>query len=223
MAITGIYKITNSVNKKIYIGSACNYFGRISQHKSELKNNKHGNGRLQNAANKYGIESLTFYLIEECKREMLIEREQFYIDTLKPQYNICNIAGSCIGVKRSESFIEKQRGLKNRLGKKSNEEQRRRLSKAKKEYIKLHPNEISRLTNINLGNTYRMGKSMPIESILSGENHYNHKLKDYRVRVIRSIFVPYSRKFSTRKLGIMYGVSHQQISRIVNNIDRKTV
>lgn len=96
--ISGIYMIESHHGRK-YIGSSNKIKTRYSAHVSDLKRNQHDNSRLQNYANKHGIEKLTFSIIELCDQEFLIEREQFYIDNIKPFYNICKIAGSTIGHK----------------------------------------------------------------------------------------------------------------------------
>lgn len=96
---SGIYKITNLVNSKFYIGSAVYFKHRKGVHIYDLKNNRHGNIHLQRAWNKYGKKAFKFELIEECKKEILIEREQYYIDKLIPHYNICRTAHSQLGVK----------------------------------------------------------------------------------------------------------------------------
>src|SRR3990167_7829867 len=108
MAKSGIYKIINLVNRKIYIGSAANVFKRWQVHKRCLKSNKHHSVLLQRAWIKYGEENFLFEIIEEvAEKENLIEREQRYLDVLKPHYNICKIAGSCLGVKRSAEVKQK--------------------------------------------------------------------------------------------------------------------
>ena len=48
---------------------------------------------MQNAWNKYGENAFIFEVIEECKIEDLINREQFFIDNLNPEYNQTAIAG----------------------------------------------------------------------------------------------------------------------------------
>lgn len=114
----GIYSITNLVNGRVYIGSAASSFKeRWRCHIRDLNGNKHHSGRLQNAWNKYGEDSFKFEIVEECSSNTCIEREQFYIDTLNPFYNICKIAGNCTGRKFSEesklkmSESAKKRGL----------------------------------------------------------------------------------------------------------------
>jgi group I intron endonuclease len=48
------------------------------------------------------MDDLIFSIIEYCPKDKLIEREQYWIDTLKPEFNICKIAGFTLGVKYSE-------------------------------------------------------------------------------------------------------------------------
>jgi|694.fasta_scaffold00217_44 hypothetical protein len=98
MKVIGIYKITNSINNKIYIGSSVDIKARKYLHLSMLKNNKHHSPILQRVYNKYGKNSLKFEIIELCKEINLLEREQYYIDTLKPEYNCCQIAGRTNGL-----------------------------------------------------------------------------------------------------------------------------
>jgi len=50
----------------------------------------------------YGFSNFSLDILEYCKPSILISREQYYIDLLKPWYNICKIAGSNLGFKHSE-------------------------------------------------------------------------------------------------------------------------
>lgn len=97
MKRSGIYEIKNKVNNNIYIGSAISLSDRKNLHFSQLKRGIHHSIILQKAYNKYGKNSLIFKILEYCNIENLIEKEQYYIDTLRPIYNICKIAGSTIG------------------------------------------------------------------------------------------------------------------------------
>lgn len=110
MILNGVYKITNITNNIIYIGSTSGKYGfthRFNCHKNDLKNNRHGNSYLQNAWNKYGESSFKFEIIEIIEdKSKIIEREQYYLDLYKVYlrengYNICKIAGSSYGIKRS--------------------------------------------------------------------------------------------------------------------------
>lgn len=88
MITCGIYKIINVKNKKFYIGSSINIEKRKYHHINSLRKDKHFNRHLQRAFNKYGEEWFEFSIIEkEVELDKLTEREQYYIDTLKPEYN----------------------------------------------------------------------------------------------------------------------------------------
>lgn len=82
--ICGVYKITNKVNNKIYVGSSNNVKYRWSQHKIQLKNNIHKNPHLQRAWNLYGESNFVFEIIEECRPNIQFEREQHYLNELNP-------------------------------------------------------------------------------------------------------------------------------------------
>lgn len=97
---SGIYKIANKVTGEIYIGSSVNINNRFRYHKSKLIKNCHDNDHLQKVFNKYGLENLSFEIIEIVNDVTnLIKLEQYYIDSLNPKYNICKITGSCLGIK----------------------------------------------------------------------------------------------------------------------------
>ena len=80
----GIYKITNKINNKFYIGSSKRIKRRWYEHKSSLINCCHGNKRMQNSWNKYGEYNFIFEIIEECDVDELLVREQHYLDALTP-------------------------------------------------------------------------------------------------------------------------------------------
>jgi len=85
---SGIYCITNIVNNKIYIGSSVNIYYRLKRHSSELNRGTHANKYLQNSYLKHGSSNFKVLIIEETTIDNLQKLEQYYIDTLKPDYNI---------------------------------------------------------------------------------------------------------------------------------------
>lgn len=104
---SGIYKITNLVNGKFYIGSSSNIRNRWSIHLCHLRSNKHVNRILLAAWHKYGDESFKIEVLELCGLSNLIDREQYWIDLLLPEYNLLKIAGSPRGYKSSAEKIAK--------------------------------------------------------------------------------------------------------------------
>lgn len=77
---SGIYCIENIINNKKYIGQSVNINQRWSKHICELKNGNHDNDYLQKSWNKYGEEHFKFYILESCEKDLLDERETYYID-----------------------------------------------------------------------------------------------------------------------------------------------
>lgn len=70
--MVGIYKITNIVNRKAYIGKSKDIEFRIITHFSKLRNNKHYNAYLQRSFNKYGEDSFQVEILEECYEDYII-------------------------------------------------------------------------------------------------------------------------------------------------------
>ena len=95
MDTLGIYKITNIINKKYYIGSSINIEKRWKGHIRQLNNNTHYNKHLQRAWNKYKQKSFKFEILETIDIELkntLRKVEQKYIDSISDwsmSYNIC--------------------------------------------------------------------------------------------------------------------------------------
>ncbi len=56
---------------------------------------------------KYGYSKFRLEILEYCSVENLLEREQYYIDLLKPEYNILAVAGSSLGYKHTKETIAK--------------------------------------------------------------------------------------------------------------------
>ena len=86
-----IYKITNTINNKLYIGKTVNTIEkRFNQHKNESKTERSKKRPLYRAINKYGIENFEIEIIEECNYDILNEREIYWInyyDTYNNGYN----------------------------------------------------------------------------------------------------------------------------------------
>ena len=78
-----IYKITNLINDKCYIGQTSKFYKiRWKEHKLNYKqeNKEYYNYPLYRAFRKYGIDNFSFEVIEECSLTELNKREIYYID-----------------------------------------------------------------------------------------------------------------------------------------------
>jgi group I intron endonuclease len=100
---SGIYKITNTINGKCYIGSAVDLDRREKDHFKASTNPP-----LRRAMKKYGKDKFTFEVLEECTIREMLSLEQLNIDLHRVVkgwenlYNICEVAGSRLGAKHSE-------------------------------------------------------------------------------------------------------------------------
>jgi group I intron endonuclease len=149
---TGVYKITNLNNNKVYIGSSTSerdgFKDRINTHIRLLNNKKHPNKHLQSSWDKYSYKSFKFEILEIIKgKDKIIEREQYYIDlygVINPNigYNKAPIANSQLGFKHSEESKRKmskaaksrskeisERMKKIMTGKKMSDETKEKISK----------------------------------------------------------------------------------------------
>lgn len=141
---SGVYAILNLIDGKRYIGSSVRVGKRLENHLSQLRKGCHVNTYLQNSWDKYGEQSFTFLLLEECLPVELLELEQKYLplectkEELERQgfFNICPIAGNTLGTKFSEEsrarISRKLLGNNRRAGKSPSRETQERINLAKK-------------------------------------------------------------------------------------------
>ena len=83
--ISGVYKITNNITGDFYIGSSKDIKKRWAVHKCVSVWKLRPGMKLYQAFIKYGLNNFTFDIIEETTD--LHNREQYYIEQLKPSYN----------------------------------------------------------------------------------------------------------------------------------------
>lgn len=180
----GIYKILNLKNNKLYIGSSSNLRYRMSSHWAKLESNCHANIYLQRAYNKYGKENFIILVLEyvdKLDRDLLLEREQYYLDL----YQACNnkfgynIAKSVEGPFKEVLSEEHRRKIGDTLrgkrrGPMSIETKKKiSLTKIGKKLSKAHRNKISagckkRIIDLNTGKIYPGVVDVVIECNLSG-------------------------------------------------------
>lgn len=135
--LSGIYTITNTVNGKVYVGSAVHFARRWITHQSALRCGKHGSPKLQAAWNKYGAEAFEFLPVEVVDDKAdLLRREQAWLDRLMAAecgYNILPVAGSRLGTKHSPETREKLKAKRRaRISKPCSDATKQKLSAAQK-------------------------------------------------------------------------------------------
>lgn len=103
-----IYKITNKVNAKTYIGKTSKSAEeRLQRH---FYSSKNPNTYLHKAIKKHGREAFTIEIIEQTSENMLDEREKYWINILAPEYNM-TVGGEGGDTSNSPNYKE---GMKRR-------------------------------------------------------------------------------------------------------------
>jgi group I intron endonuclease len=185
---SGIYEIVNLANGKRYVGSAVNLHKRWGIHRSALNNCKHVNRHLQAAWNKRGGQAFAFSVIEYCDKLALIDREQHYIDTLCPEYNLCRTAGSTLGTKRSSMTRARMRTAQ--LGKKHSAE------------------ALAKMSAIQLGRKHSTTTRLKMSAVALGKN----KSAETRARM-RAVAIAIGRKVPAEHLANRRGTKHSEETR----------
>jgi group I intron endonuclease len=128
----GVYLITNLINGKKYVGSSAIMLRRLKEYLNPLyleRNLEKGNSKLLRALLKYGYSNFEFKILEMFElpflpllptlqgcdvrapraevRMLLLAREQYFLDKIKPEYNINFKAGSNLGRSYSEEVRKK--------------------------------------------------------------------------------------------------------------------
>ena len=107
---SGVYRWVSLTSNKSYVGSSTNITKRLRKYyninylKSKIKKD---NSLIYRALLKHGYSNFNLEILEYCSKTSLINREQYYLDLLKPEYNICKIAGSMLGFKHSAKTLLK--------------------------------------------------------------------------------------------------------------------
>ena len=119
-------------------------------------------------------------IIEYCSKEKLLEREQYYINLFKPNYNVLKFAYSLFGFKHSAENIAKFKLKKisqehkdilslTHSGKIVSQETRDKLSLATKNYRKHNPLTLEALANLKAKSIEREGVAIRVANIKTNE------------------------------------------------------
>lgn len=218
-----VYKITNLVNGKIYIGKTHDIDDRWNNHLDLAKYKCKGYSYLHKSINKYGSENFTIEIVENnLSEEMALDREKFWIKELNTKnsdfgMNLTEGGEGTSGLKWSEDSRDKIIG-------ENNHNYGINISKLMKDknpdifsginngfFGKKHSKEvIDFLKNRNISNE--------IKNIISegcrGENQWNAKFSDSDILEIRKKWD--NREYSQAELARQYGVKRNTINQIVH-------
>lgn len=107
-----IYRITNMINNKYYIGSAESFARREWQHKNDLKRNAHKNPHLQASWNKYGEDAFVFEVLEEIPVDKnTFEVENTYLHACVGSRECYNINTDAIGMRTGIPHTKETKAL----------------------------------------------------------------------------------------------------------------
>lgn len=230
--VMGIYQIKNTINGKVYIGSSIDIRGRWWNHKSMLRRGTHDNIHLQRAWNKDGCHAFKFSIIERIiDADDLLNKEQWYIDNWKPEYNIADCAMSprrgvsiTDDTKRKillywteenrKRMSEISKGNTNFKGRKHSKESKMKMSKAAvgKTFSK---ESREKMRQANLGKVLSSETRRKIRESNSGDKGSGAKLNWNDVIEIREMYR--TGKYSYREIGEVYFVARTTICAIVNH------
>jgi len=124
-----IYLLTCNKTLERYIGSAHYLRRRFNEHLYWLKRGEHANYKLQALWDKHGETAFELTVLEYLQDpSVILVREQFWIDTLKPELNIAQfVEQPSKGLKRSAATIERMRRVRHEFHDRLTHEQKQEL------------------------------------------------------------------------------------------------
>lgn len=107
-----VYRIRNTTNGLVYIGSAVDPKSRWRTHRCALRKGTHDNSYLQRAWNSHGESAFVFEVLEEVSADMLLAREAEVIAAAGALrrgigYNLCAVGRSQLGLKHTPESRQK--------------------------------------------------------------------------------------------------------------------
>lgn len=179
--IYSIYKATNIINGKSYIGFTGNFDKRIGGHKTDSEK---GKNKLYKAIRKYGWDNFEWSIIyQSFEREYTLNQMEGYFieqyDSYKNGYNETKGGEGTSGIKQSVETISKR--VKLNTGKKRTEESKNkiRIANLGKTFTEDHKNKI-RLAKLGSKHTEESKKKMSLSRTgkkLSPEHIENVRMK----------------------------------------------
>lgn len=237
---SGIYKITNLLNGRVYIGQSKDIYVRYnSHHKYEYKNENRADFQLYQAFKKYGLDNFSIEVVELCPSDELNDKEIYWIEyynSFKQGYNM-TAGGS--------NFSPNIHSVET--------EQKRRQTREKTQSLVGENHPRAKLTNeevLNIRQRYSIGESMQsiyqdykdvyknvgtFQQIILG-THYskvgniptalekrmaNSQFTAEDIIEMRRLY--YTENMTQTALAKQYGVSPSTVRDIVNRISYKEI
>lgn len=207
--ISCIYKITNIVNGKVYIGQTINYKKRSKQHFSTLRKGVHRNPYLQKSFDKYGEDKFVIEILETCSHDKLDQLEIHYIneyDSLNKRIGYNMLTG---GSKRRiiPEEVRKKIGMAHK-GRKNTPEHNKNISIGRKGIV-LPMEAIIRMKNTKKENKTQWGENNP-NAVLSNEQVENLILDMLEGLTVEDVMEKYKCSRQT-----VYGITRNRTYKVV--------
>ena len=141
-----VYRLTNTVTGKFYIGSTLNFKARMKYH--HYSHDRNQNRELGGDIEKYGWDAFTAEILEVCTRENVRERERFYIESLNAVevgYNLVKATTYSDLMKDLCCKMWKDPSYRQYMSEESSKRQKRRLQNP--EYLKEKSEQLKRYTD----------------------------------------------------------------------------
>ena len=205
-----IYKATNTINGKSYIGQTTRSFNRRkTEHLSQAKGNHRSCAYFHSALLKYGADNFAWEILYQSNdMDKLNIKEQSYIQEYNSYgdggYNLCLGGGSNSGYKHSEETLIKRRGYKH------TEEFRKAASERMKGRIVLESTK-EKIRQHNIGK-----KASAETKIKMSKNGKGKGTKPIKCIETNQTFS------SITEASILFGTTPCCISRVVNGIRKST-
>lgn len=204
----GIYKIT-SPTKKIYIGQSINIERRFETYKKlhckkQLK--------LYRSFLKYGTENHTFEIVEECKKEELNSKEQYY-----------QFLFDCIGKSGLNCKITSSKNISGRLSNETKEKISKTLSGQKRPFMNMEYKKTKewkeKMSKSMLGKKHSSEtKQKMSKSLLGNKRGLNKKMSEKEKLNLKNCF---SKIILDTQTGVFYTGTKE--ASIYNNIPQSTL
>lgn len=131
---SGIYLLYNIYNGRKYVGSSRSLGHRKSCHFSGMARGDHENYKIQKECNTYGIEAFRWCVLEHCEVAELLAREQWWIDSLKPEYNILQTATSHLCSETEKRKLSRRIQAEKIRGRKQPQEEKNKRAQSLREH-----------------------------------------------------------------------------------------
>lgn len=184
----GVYLWTHSISGATYVGSSIDISKRLNSYYSLSYLTRRKKSYICNALALHGYSAFSFTILEYIEltdlskdqiKNYILEREQYYIDELVPEYNVLRIAGSSLGYRHKEEdklyadknpMFGKTGELNPFYGKSHDQETLFKMSEAKKG-SKHTIETLAKLSEANKGKKHLPDTLTKMSEAKKGDNH----------------------------------------------------